>query len=184
MSKIYSFKVADWLSKGFFYTPSKSENPNPQKPRVNSTSFSPLSNTKIFSLKLNQYISSSIPSLLFFSRPTAITFGVLSIIINSVQSCIRYSMFFYVRKIRFIHIGFEICKRFPRAFNTASTILRVIGAFRVVASSKNISINSTKSRSFQSMFSVHTRKIASRLRQLAILITSRNLVGNFNYKVS
>lgn len=65
----------------------------------------------------------SIIRLNFSGSPATVLFAVAPIIINTVNRCIKFAMFFYVNYVVFIHIFLKFLKRLPRALYSTTTVV-------------------------------------------------------------
>jgi hypothetical protein len=74
-------------------------------------------------------------SVLFLkSRPTAIFFAVMPVIVDSVYGCVSFSKHFYMGQIRSIHVVYKFFKRIPQYLYSFSSIYFIFRAFGVFAS--------------------------------------------------
>ena len=88
------------------------------------------------------------------SYPTAIFFAIISVWVNSVNLCLFFSKFFYMRLITFVHIVFKFFKRFPKTFYSSTAVSRIIKSTGVFTSTNNVIPYTIKSRLLSSCKSV------------------------------
>lgn len=93
--------------------------------------FSPISNTLSFVIICIISIITSISYLFFSGIPFTIIKRVIAIIIYSIYTCIVFSKFFNMFKIRFIHIITKINKNLPSFADFNSTISIIFKNFNV-----------------------------------------------------
>ena len=107
--------------------------------------FFPPLQRKSLSIKRNDNTVSPIIILNLISRPSAIFFAIVSIVIKSINRCLFFSKFLYMRLVTLIHIIFEICKRFPQALYSMTTIFSKRPVISIKTTSFDTSPDMTKS---------------------------------------
>ena len=95
---------------------------------------------------------SSIMSLYFPSRPSAILMTIIAIYINAVNCSIFYAKLFYVSLVRFIHIFLKFLKGLPLAFYSSSTVIFELFIMRVITAIQNMRVFNIKSGISHSVF--------------------------------
>ena len=75
-----------------------------------------------------------VPRLYLERSPLTVLFRVVAVIIYSVDSCIKITVSFLMFQIRFIHIVSKFLKRFPKTFDSTSTVVTISSIVGVIAS--------------------------------------------------
>jgi hypothetical protein len=128
------------------------------------------------------HFRSSIISLFFCSRPSAIFLTVMPVIINPINRSILSSKFFAMLKIRFVHIMFKFFKSFPKTFNTSATPSFVTSGILIITTCFDMFKDNIKSVRRHTMSS---RSISSRfLYFLKITTTACSLITNYARSIS
>ena len=164
---------------GLFVAPPQSINANPEKTWVDSISLCPDRDWQLLPHIIKEIVSSRVSSLLFWGCPATVFFAVVAVIINAVYCCVSLPVFFDMRQIRLVHIVAKLSKRVPFTSYSTTTVRFVGVVLRKVTSVFEVQEEIVKRSISHAMVVAHKTKIASRLRRLAILITSRNLVDGY-----
>lgn len=115
--------------------------------------------------------------LLFLHRcPFAITFAIITFVIDSLNRSVSSSKDFFMSHIRRIHIFIKFCEIFPQTLDASSTISVIISYFRISAPTSDRVKNVVKVCSGHSMsFMTFTKKFSLfNKKTAATLYTSPN----------
>jgi len=119
------FDLLQRRSEGFLYRPMTAIQAQPKRTGWNTNMLCPFSNRFGFFLKGDLYTISSIPRLFPSCSPSAICLRIMAIIIYSFNCSIQLVVLFKMFLIRDIHIIAKFLKRFPKRFDSTSTIKRI-----------------------------------------------------------
>jgi len=87
------------------------------------------------------------------SSPSAVSFAVVSGVLNTVNRSVFFAKHLYMAQVRFQHILLELLKRFPKVLYSFSSVVRVSFMRLFGASPNNLTIDVIKSVSVHSVFS-------------------------------
>jgi hypothetical protein len=131
-------------SESFFNGPSIGSNSLVKSVFLKANLSRPFANTVGFSIESYKNGSSPVLSLLSNCSPSAVFFTVMTIVINSVNRCITFAKFLYMRLVRFEHIISEFFKGLPKAFDTSPSIIFVSPSHNFIATTVDSYIRSVK----------------------------------------
>lgn len=134
-----------WTSQSLFSTPTLFKS-IPNSRGFYFSNLRPFRKALSFIVKSNEMVVTFVSTLFDLSSPSAIFFRVVSIAAYSINRGVRFTKFFYMSQIRFIHIVFKLHKRIPQTFYSFSTIPVVFNMSDFVTSSFKTSIEIIKSR--------------------------------------
>lgn len=116
----------NFRSKSFSNSPVKDIYPGKKSVEINFKYLRPLHQSLFFPIKEYKNISRSISPLDFSCCPSTILFTVVSVTINSINSCIRFSKRINMIFIGLFHISFKFQEGFPKTFDALSTVRSII----------------------------------------------------------
>lgn len=145
MTTLYTLLYSLSSAQSLTYRPPPSVNSVSDILAWNASKPRPLSERVRFAIKLYDSIVPLIPSLFYASRPPTILLDIMSIIIYAFYRGLLFSVFGYMREIRFVHIISELFKRFPETSDTAPTIIFVLRTFGIGYARLHFSPYSVKS---------------------------------------
>ncbi len=96
-------------------------------------------------MKIINYLSSSVVALYQVRRPPTIHSTVIPIIVNTVNGSLFYPVNLGMSEIFKIHIVPEFFKRLPKKFNSSSAIITVISIFGRIAPAFSAKVDVVKS---------------------------------------
>ena len=127
-----------------------------------------------------------IASLFFMRGPVTIFLAVISVVINTIYRSFFFSENFYMPKIAFIHVISKFFKRFPKIFNTPSTISKIFMAVWIFTTGLKRHINIIKSlmtstcksmRIIKKSYGLSAASTAARLCSTTSQIWTRNYLS-------
>ena len=121
----------------------------------NTYFFRPFFEASSFSKICYVYATSFISCLLNKSSPSAIFLRIIPVIINSINSCVLFTVFRNMLTVRFVHIISKLLEGTPKILNATTAIMWERFIVRVITSRKYRKINIIKSRVFKSV-SLHS----------------------------